>query len=415
MINLLKNIKTKFSSWKKINNNNFILQSFVDILLLFKSFIHWNISKLIILIYSIVLWFVSVLPIIIIFFIYTFFSDVNMIMLIEWMFSWKLLFNFVWNILLFLIIAIYFIMFSYSNVLLLRLSNSYINWKRINYKNEIYFDFVRIIKYFKLTLLNILILTIPLLILWLLIAILFLFSWTFLETTELIQSWAFNYFTIFSWLFIGISLLVIVYLYYRIIFSFLLLADDSFYKENKKVTDYIKESFNRTKWNLKSIILVLLIISWLIILLMLLFSIIYIFDNYKNYSWASFKKYIDNIFSKINWNIKFLKLTLLISIFFLLILPINYVWEVLENNSNYLVDYSWYMNLTEEQKLSIPDDNMYYYEALKIEFNGKTTEDINKKIKFNYAYIILFTIFNFAFIYWLFIMVFTSFYRKEIV
>ena len=359
MIKLLNTIKSKFFTKEK--KVNFIIQTLLDLVLLYKTFLHWNISKIIIVIYSIIVWFISILPFVFVFFIYSFFSDVDMWMLIQWMFTWKLLFNFIWNIILLLIVVIYFIIFSYSNVLLFRLNNNYIDWWKVSYSDKIYFDFKRLFKYFKLSLLNILILLVPFIVFSILIAILFMFSWSLLETRDLVSSWAFNYFTVLSLLFLLLTLLSVSYLFYKIVFSFLLISDDNIYSLDKKVIYYIKESFNRTKW-IK----------------------------------------------------KVLKFSTLIILFVLIISPFNYLWTILENNSKYLNDYTSYLSLTKDQKANIVWNNLSYYEWLKSEFKWLSQDDISKKSKFNLAYSTLYAIFKFIFIYGLFVMVFSSFYRREL-
>ena len=362
MINLLKKTKSVFTFWKKETNRNFILQTILDLGVLFKNFFNWIISKIIISIYSLVIAFISVIPFVLIFFIYSFFSDVNISMLIEWMFNWKLLFNIIWNTLLLLILVSYFIIYSYSNILLFRLNNNYLDWKILEYKNEIYFDYNRLYKYIKLSLLNILILLVPILLFVVLMTGLFIISGSITNALEVVKTGLFNYFSLLSLLFWIVSVLWFAYLYYKIVFSFLLFSDDSIYKKELNVSFYIKESFKRTKWTLK-----------------------------------------------------FLKFSVLIVLFILLISPINYIWKVLDNNSKYLSDYSLYLSLDDSQKSTLAWNNSYYYEALEVEFNWKTISDLEKQTKINLFYIILFSIFNFIFIYWLFMMVFTSFYRKEII
>jgi len=362
MKNIINNLKNKVGLWKKEEiKRNFIIQTFLDLLILFKNFIHWNISKAIISLYSVLIWFLAIIPFVIIFIIYSFFSDVNMSMLISGMFSWELLFDLFWNILLILIVITYFIVFSYSNIMLFRINNWYLEWEELEYKNEIFFDYVRICKFIKLSLVNLLILITPLIIFWILIFILFIISGSISNALEIVKSGVFNYFTVLSLLFWLITVLTISYLYYKIVFSFLLFADDNIYNKELNVSYYIKESFIKTKWVLK-----------------------------------------------------LFKFSVLIVLFFIIISPFNYVWQVLNNNSKILSDYSYYLQLDDNFKNQVKDQNPYYYNDLETEFKWKTLEEINKESKINLLYIVLFNIFNFIFIYWLFMMVFSSFYKREI-
>jgi hypothetical protein len=364
MKKIIKKLKIKMWISKKEEKikRNFILQTILDIVLLFKNFIHWNISKLIINIYSVLVWFIFILPLIIIFIIYTFFSDVNVSMLISWMLSWELLYDLFWNILLVLIVVVYFIVFSYSNILLFRVNNKYIDWKQLKYKNKIFLDFKRLFKFIKLSLLNLLILSIPLVIFAILIMWLFMISGSINNVLEIVKTWVFNYFTVFSLLFWLIALISFAYLYYKIVFSYLLFSDDKVYDSSKKVSFYIKKSFKITKW-IK----------------------------------------------------KILKFSTLIIIFILLILPFNYIWKILDNNWKYLSDYIYYTSVDDNTKTNIKESDVYYYNALELKFQWKDIVELRKDAKMNLVYDILFNVFNFLFIYWLFIMIFSSFYRRELV
>jgi hypothetical protein len=68
-----------------------------------------------------------------------------------------------------------------------------------------------------------------------------------------------------------------------------------------------------------------------------------------------------------------------------------------------------------ESDLALYDlDENSYYELLKSKYWEIDIEDINSKIKTNYIFLIMYSIFDFIFIYWLFVMAFTSFYRREL-
>jgi len=209
MVTWIKNTKkpVKKATVKKatVNKKNYIILIFWDLILLYKNFIHWTISKILIFSWSIVLGFILTIPLIFIFFIYSLFSDLNMSLLIQWIFSWTAFYDIYANIILYLIILVYFIGFSYSNILLLNLNNWYIEWKNILYKANDYFNVRKIIKFIKLSFLNLLIIIIPFIIFLILIGILILFSgWTD-KVNELILSWALNYFSILSLIFAVIS------------------------------------------------------------------------------------------------------------------------------------------------------------------------------------------------------------------
>lgn len=355
-VNSVKATKSKKSFIKCLD---FIKLNILDLVLLFKNFIHWNFSKIIIFVYSLLLWAVAVLPLVLVFFIYTFFSDNSIWSLLNSLMVWDFVSGLFGNILLFLIIFIYFIAYSYSNILLLNLNNSYLDWKKIEYKKNEYLNYKKIIKFFNLSFVNIWILLVPVLIFAVLMGILFLFSGSIDEIVVLVSSGITNYFSILSLVFLLITSLLFAYLYYRVVFSYLVLAES---KKELKVLEYIKTSFEKTK---------------------------------------SIKKMF--------------KFLLIVILYLVIISPISYIWEVLENNGKLLSDYSLISQLPEEQIESLTGNNLYYYESLKIEFEGLSPEQIDRKIDLNWAYIILYSIFNFIFLYWLFVMVFSSYYRRELV
>ncbi len=346
---------------KKTIDLSYIKNSFLDVFLLYKNLIHWNFSKLLILLWSILLWFLSTTPFILIFLVYSLFSDVKINMLILWMFNWALLPDFFWNFILILIIVFYFIIFSYSNILLINLNNSYLDWNKLAYKKNKYFKIKKVYNYFKLSFLNFLILLIPVLIFTILITILVLISGGTNEILSLVSSWMFNYFTILSFLFFILGFISIIYLYYRIVFSYFVFSDKSYEVKKPWVFIYIKESFSKTK--------------------------------------------------KIKGFFKFLSI---ISIFLVLVLPMKYFWAVLENNVKMIRDYSLYNKLTEDQKQSIPLKELDYFEWLDLQFKWYTDSKLDNEYKKNNIFVILFTVFNFLFIFWLFVMIHTSFYKREL-
>lgn len=359
-----KTVAAKKTVTKKITtkvSNNFIKNTFLDISLLYKNFFHWIFSKLLIFIWSIIIWFIAIIPFILLFLTYASLSDINVNMLISGLFNGMLWYDLYGNIILLTIVAIYFIVFSYSNILLLNLNNSYLDWKKISFKNNDYFSLKKIVKFFNMSLLNTLILLIPILIFIILIVILFLISGGVNNVNQLVASWIYNYFTILSFSFLVTSWLLFIYMYYRIVFSYFIFSDKKYYDESKSALSYIKESFNKTK---------------------------------------KFKG--------------FLKITLLIVIVIIITLPFNYIGQIIDNNWKLLNDYKISMNLTDEQKNSISSEDLYYYESLKTEFSGLSEVQITKKIYQNYIYVTLFSIFNFIFLYWLFVMIFSSFYKREL-
>ncbi len=346
---------------KKKNRSSFIKNTFCDVSLLYKNLINWNLAKITILLWSIVLWFIAIIPFIIIFFIYSFFSDIGLLALVSSLLSGVLLPSFFANILLVLIVFVYFIAFSYSNFLLARVNNSYLDWKKVEIKKNDYFDFKKILTFFNLSLLNIALFTVPVLVFFLFMFILFISSGDIDQIKTMVNTSPFNYFSILSLVFLIVTLLSLLYIFYRVVFSYFVLADSKKYKKTNKTIYYLKESFKKTK---------------------------------------SFKS--------------FLSFFLVFFIFLLILSPINYIWKVLENNWDMLNDYVVYSSLNEWQKEYITWERLYYYEGLKADFWNLSNDEINSEINKNFVLSILFTIFSFVFLHWLFVMIFSSFYKREL-
>lgn len=367
---ILEEFKNK---WKVSNNNkklpafvkkfDYIKNNFLDVFLIYKNFLHWNVSKLIIFVWStIVLWFISVVPLIIILYVYSIFTWVDIIKLIDWDISWNLAFNLIGYFFLFVIISVYFIFFSYSNVLLMKINNYYLEWKKLPYKENDYLNIKKIIKFFNLSLLNILILLIPVLIFLISIGLLILISGGIANANQIVSTWINNYLSISGLISLVLSSLLLVYLYYRVVFSYFILSDDNYYDENKTALSYIRESFNKTKK-------------------------------------------VKNLFKYIS----------IFIIYVILVSPISYLDQKLEKRSIDFKNYFTYLNFSEEEKNNISQEDIYYVESLKLNYGTLTADEIGKEINKNSIYYVLYTILDFIFLYWLFIMVTSSFYRRELV
>lgn len=362
-----KEIKGKkdFSKILKIflQNLNYIKINILDISLLFKNFIHWNISKFLIFFWSIILWFISIIPFIILLFIYSVITKVDLLSLMGWVIGWNLIYELIGYFIIFIIISVFVIIFSYSNILIMKVNNYYLDEKKLWYGKNDYFNIKKIFKYFNISLLNISVLLIPLLIFIILEVLLFVFSWGTENVSKITSAWINNYFSILSLFFFLVSILWFVYLAYRVLFSYLILSDNDYYDEKKSALSYVKESFKKTKK------------------------------------------------TKI-----FLKFAFLVVLFsFIIVLPSNYLSNVLEKNDKDLNTYNLYLSLEEEQKNAISWDDLYYIESLKLDYNNLTEEEINSKIRINNLYKTLFSILDFVLLYWLFIMITSSFYRRELI
>ena len=354
-------MKTTFNMLKSI---------FLDVYVLYKNILHWNISKILITIYSFVLALISTFPFLIILLIYIYFSDINWSLLINDIFIWTLsiesissivenMYSFIfWIINIFLIILFFILGLSYSKIFLNTISLKYLKWKEFKYFKKSYFDIFKLWKYFQISFWNILFLAIPVVIFLFLILILTLFIWDGEQIKLLVTANSINYFTVLSFLFFSLSLLGFIYILYRIYFSYIIFAD---IWNTQKAYYYVKESFKLTKW------------------------------------------YINIV-----------KILFIIIIFTLLILPFEKTLKYFENNKEDIINYIVYNNAKDEEKEELNSKEPYYYDGLTLEYSKKDKEYLMNTVKKYNIYIILLNIFNFIVIYWLIEMVLVSFYKREL-
>lgn len=327
---------------------------FLDILELYKNFLHFNISKVLIYLVSLLIAFVLAIPFLIIWFIYlanTGFSiDVyqllaNQFLLVAWIILWL--------ILLFLVSAWYY----YSFLLLNNLNLNYIKRKKLEFTKNYYFNFKFFLTYIKVFSFNFLILLSPviLFIIWFFVLI-FIF-WGYDASLSAVLAWANNSFSISLIAWLIICSLAFFYLLYRILFSYVILVEESKWTKFKEATYYIKKSFKLT-----------------------------------------------NNIPKI-W--KFLVIWILVYILTLPIyLPQGYFALKTERVSDYL---SIKNNEATEKKY-----NPYYTQDLELEFSNVSEEDLLREFNFNRNFVTIFLILEFLFINWLFNMMIVSFYIREL-
>jgi hypothetical protein len=267
MISLFKNIKNNLFAWKKIENKNFILQTIFDLSLLFKSFLHWNFSKIALYMWWIILALILSLPFFIIYNILWGMSFVEIYAsLFSWIsinvFDWFLvniiyLYKSLWYILLlaftfdyiniiYLIWGILFLIsFFYPNLIFIKLYNWYLKWDKYLLKELDILNVRKYIKFLNLTFINLFILLIPVVIFFILVWILALFSWNLEQLNTLVASWSNNYFSVISFILLILCIFILIYLIFRIIFSYFVLALE--YEKSRSVFSYIKEWFKKSR------------------------------------------------------------------------------------------------------------------------------------------------------------------------
>ncbi|MDD3794281.1 MAG: hypothetical protein PHI37_05700 [Candidatus Gracilibacteria bacterium] len=338
---------------------NDIKSLFGDISLLYKNFVHWNISKLFIFLLGIISGFITIIPFALVFFIFSFFSDISFLTYIGALLNGTYTGSFLGDIIYFLSLGAFILGYFFNFVLLLKLNSSYISGEKLSYKKNEYLNYKLFLRYILLSLLLFIIFLIPILVS---IFILGLIIWAFggiAEVSVMVIDSPQNSFSIIS-LFIFILLcIVIFYLFYRFIFSYFFILDED--NKSKKLYNIIIYSFHKT---------------------------------------SGFKR--------------FLKFLLSMIIVYTIYLPFSIVSTYINGNYEDLNKYASYMNLKQEDKETLKQINSYEYNSLEMKYSGKDLLEIEKsQFRFYYASII-FSIFEFIVIFGVFSMFLTSFYNRNI-
>jgi len=252
---------------------------FWDIKLVYKNFVHWNISKVLIFLSSIWLWILLSLPFFIIAVIIAYLDPINWKEVLYPLTSWTtipmwLYMSFFQNIWFFILEIVLFILaiwmiyfwYSYKTLLFSKLNLSYINWEKLPYKENDYFNFKLIWAYFWVLWWGGLILFIPIIVFLVLFWIL-VFSLGWINSVVNLTNWWINTFTVLSLILFIITTISFIYLSYKITFSFINIVDSKrFPKIEKNTRVYIKDSF-KISWGIKILkFILMLLILWLILL-----------------------------------------------------------------------------------------------------------------------------------------------------
>ncbi len=256
---------------------------FENILLLYKNFIHWNISKLIIAIYSTILWFIFSIPFLAmcIYFIYKLSDKFDPksidLLMYTWSIDSNLITSFVENIWtifgvivsLILIVCLFIFTFMYWYFLLQNVYKSYIEWKRLWYLKNFYFSWKYMWKYLWTLSWVALYMLIPLWIwlLWFIVLAILWFFWIINENMTFIENMILWWSTI---IFFILLFVFFIYLWVRLTFSYIALLYTKKVVQNTSV--YIKESFKISKWKVLKIIWLIVPVTLVIIWVQFLFN-----------------------------------------------------------------------------------------------------------------------------------------------
>lgn len=332
---------------------------FLDIYILYKNFIHWNISKTFIFLWWILCGFITIIPFAIIFLIFWLFSDISFFTYLWALLNWTYTGSFIWDIIYFLSIWGFILWYFFNFVLLLKLNSSYISWEKLSYKKNEYLNYKLFLRYLLISFLLFIIFLIPILFSIVILSIFILALWWIADVSVMVIDNPQNPFSIISLIVFILLCLIIFYLFYRFIFSYLLLIEE---KNNfKKLHNIILDSFHITSWYKKFIkFLISMIIVYSIYLP---FSFV---DNYINWNYDDLNKYIS------------------------------------------------YMNLKQEDRDTLKQISSYEYTNLEVKYSWIDLSQIDR-LQFRFYYFsIIFSIFEFIIIFGVFSMFLTSFYNRNI-
>lgn len=332
---------------------------FVDVLTLYKNFIHWNISKTFIFLWGIICGFVTLIPFALIFYIFSLFSNTDFSVYIWALLNWTYTGSFTWDIIYFLSLWAFVLGYYFNFILLLKLNSSYLSWEKLSYKKNEYLNYKLFLRYLFLSFLLFLIFLIPILLSIVILSLIIAFLWWISEVSTMVINNPGNPFSIISLIIFIILCISIFYLFYRFIFSYFLLIEEN--NKIKKIHNIIIDSFYKTSWFKK--------FFNFFVLLIIIFSFYLPFSIAKTY---------------INWN-----------------------YDDLNN-------YVSYMNLKEEDREYLKELSPYKYNSLELKYNWLDSVQIEDlQSKFYYSSII-FSIFEFIIIFGVFSMFLTSFYNRNI-
>ena len=339
---------------------------FKDVSILYKNFLHWNISKISIWIFGFLIALTIMIPFLLITFLLLFILNVDWYSytghLVNGSLTHEMVLHkdfFLWAFMWIINIVVFFLGWSYAKVIYFDMNLKYLDHKKPKYNKMRFFHFPIIWNYYKMSSLIALILSIPLII------------WVILFS--LIVSWAgwvnnagvllTNGNTALAMWLLVLAILVTVsfiYLSYRFYYSYILFVKnhDSEHMDFS-AKDCIRKSWNITKW---------------------------------------FKK--------------LLKLVWILFIFAVILLPFNIVEESLNNTYEDIRNYQIFTEVSESTQLQLQESDPYYYGSLAIKYQQVSADDLQKNIQIYYNLIIFFNIILFLFISWVIEMVMVSFYKR---
>lgn len=250
-----------------------------DCSILYKNFLHWNMSKILIYITSFLLWLVLSLPFFVLLGICMYFDPIEWKDIIYnyyttqtpgvsfWIALMSHYLYIIWEAFLFILWAwFFFFWLSYRVVLFAKLNLWYLKWDVLAYLKNHYFHIKTIWKYlWVMSYVALVFLTLFLIFVLLLVVYVFTL-WGVDQIYSMLYGGGINMFSILSlWTFLMLFL-VFIYLAYRMNYSYIIMVDEDRYKDSQKAIFYVKESFRITTW-VKVFKFLLVVILFSIVLL----------------------------------------------------------------------------------------------------------------------------------------------------
>ncbi len=328
----------------------------------YRNIFHWIFSKILIVSSTFLMWILLSLPLLLIIILIIYLSPLTLWNFLLWSTSilWEFLLNKWWftliGVLLLFNIFIFTTTLNYKRILLVKLNFKYIDKEKLKFTKNEYFNFNLLFKNIKINLIIFFCFLFITLIFTILFLILVLIFWGITNINNLMIIDSVNSFSIIS-LFLGILyFIVLLYFLYRVYFSFYILL------ENKDLSplQIIKKSFKKTRKNTK------------------LFKFIWI-----------------------------------LLVFFILLLPVNYLWQSLKFNNKSLEYYISLKNkkILKQEKTNKENIDFIFLDKEYWKYNNKElVEKFDKNSILKTIYLVL----HFLLIFGIFDLVLANFYKREI-
>jgi len=338
--------------------------TFKNVGILYKNFLHWNISKVSIWIFSLLIALVMTLPVVAISLILCW------IMWVDWL-GYLLTFSagtlnaaviYTVDFFIFCFFAIisaltFFLSLSYGKIMYFDLNLQYLENKKAEYLKTKFFSPKLFLKFYNISLWVGLYLLIPVwvFIIWMIAAIA-VNGWVN-ETGVALDNWN-QVLAVGTFIVAIVSISIFVYLSYRLYFSYVWLVDFKKFEELQPAKNYVKHSFKITR----------------------------------------------------GWK-KPLKLIGILFIFALIIAPYTIFSQALENTFNDMSNYSKYVEMGEQEKLLITQQNPQFQSVI-LKYQDVNIWDLQRNISLYNFMLIFLGVFGFLIITGIIEMVMVSHYKQ---